>query len=105
MQVEDKVDNNEETPNKNVLSSLRARIEDRLALSDSYKHVFSSVEGKRVLRHLMNQCGLLNPKIVIDTNLLLVHQGQRQIVLSILNIIGKDNNKIIEEIEESLQQE
>lgn len=86
------------------LGNLKQTVEDKLLLADSYRAIFSGKDGERVLRHLMKECGILSPKITTDTNMLLIRQGQQQIVLSILRIIGKDNQSIIEQIEESLNE-
>ena len=79
-------------------------LEDRITLNRSYRQVFSSPDGEKVLQHLMKGCGLLDPKIITDPNLLLVRQGQQHIVLSILRTIGRDPNKIRKEIQQSMEQ-
>jgi uncharacterized protein YbcV (DUF1398 family) len=91
--------------NKPAIQNLKDRITDRLMLAHSYKKVFGDEDGQRVLRHLMRASGILNPKIVTDHNALLVQTGQRQIVLSILKIIGADETKTMRMIEESLNNE
>lgn len=87
-----------------ILQSFKEKIEDRLLLRDSYKNVFENEDGQRVIRHLMKVCGLLKPKITTDTNTLLFQQGQRHIVLSILNILGSEPQQIIEQIQESINE-
>ena len=80
-------------------------LRDRLHKNAAYKSVFNSPDGELVIQDLMKQCGLLNPQITTDTNLLLIQQGQQRIVLSILRILGKDAAEITEQIKESMKHE
>jgi anaerobic C4-dicarboxylate transporter len=80
--------------------NLKDRLEDRLRLHDSYKAVFRTEDGERVLRHLLKMCGIVKPSITTDANMLLIRQGQQHIVLSILTIINKDASEILKQIEE-----
>jgi hypothetical protein len=87
---------------------LKQVLEDRLALQASFKKAFEGEDGERVLRYLMKQAGLVPNRrqvIITDPNLLLVKQGQQQIVLSILRIIGLNADQITEQIKESLTNE
>lgn len=87
------------------VSQLRQALEDRIHLASAYKSIFETEDGKVVLRHLMKESGILNPKIMADTNLLLIRQGQQHVVLSILRILGKDPIEITEQIKESMRYE
>lgn len=85
--------------------ALAETLEDRLKLHASYRKVFGNEDGERILRHLLKECGILNPRITVDANMLLVKQGQQHIVLSILKILGMDKNVIIEQLKQSLNNE
>lgn len=87
------------------IQKLEFILKNKLHLHKAYNSIFNTPDGELVLAHLMQGCGLLNPKITTDTNLLLVRQGQQQIVLSILRTLGKTQDQITKQIKESLANE
>lgn len=86
-------------------TQIKQALEDRLGLYHSVQAVFDSPDGERVIRYLCKVSGITKPKIITDPNLLLVRQGQQHIVLTLLNILGKDPNQIVNLIEEGLKNE
>jgi hypothetical protein len=84
-----------------VIDHLTGKVE----LHNAYKKVFNNPAGEMVLNHLLKECGILNPKITTKTELLLIQQGQRHIVLSIVRILGKNEKEILKQIQESLEKE
>lgn len=71
---------------------------DLLALHESVRTVLDNPEGERVLRYLMKISALSHPKLTTDTSMLLIREGQQQIVLTLLRILGKDPQYLIEQI-------
>jgi hypothetical protein len=88
-----------------VNSDLIQRLKNRLRLHQAYKSIFNTPDGELVLEHLMRESGILSPKITVDFNSLLVKEGQKHIVLSILRILGRDVNKLTKQIQESMAHE
>jgi hypothetical protein len=80
-------------------------LEERLHLKKAVESLFESEDGKVVLRYLCKISGLTRPQITTDPNVLLLRQGQQHIVLTILNIMAKDPQTIIDQITESLKNE
>lgn len=86
-------------------NDLRNVLEERINLRQSTINALDTPDGKRLLRYLLKIAGLTKPRIITDPNLLLVRQGQQHIVLTILNIMGQDPDQLLEQIEQSLQQQ
>ena len=86
------------------MKNLSEVLSEKLNLRQSTINALDNEDGKRLIRYLMKLAGLTKPKIITDPNLLLLRQGQQHIVLTILNIMGKDPNEIIEQIEQSLKE-
>ena len=72
----------------------------QLARYQDYNSVFNSPSGKRVLLDLMNKYSVLSPMYKGDVNELLVHEGQRKVILDILNILKIDVIKLKERVDE-----
>lgn len=81
------------------------RLKNQIHITKLYREVFNTPQGEEVLNHLVKESGLLDTKLTTDTNLLLVQQGQRRIVLSILRTVGRDPHQITKQIEESMNYE
>ena len=58
---------------------------DRLTMD--YRHVFRGHTGRRVLDDLMNRFGVLQPMLGPELER---QEGQRQVVLHILNLVGHE---------------
>ena len=70
-------------------------------LISKYRAVFGSAEGRAVLYDLMKVNFVMSPTIVSNkTDLVLVHEGQRNAILRILTILKIDPEKLLGTIEE-----
>lgn len=67
----------------------------------AYKNVFSSVQGKEVLDDLIKSCYLLSPTFSKDPYETAFKEGQRNVVLKILQLLEVDLNKVEEMIKQS----
>jgi hypothetical protein len=65
-------------------------------LVSSYKRLFKSPDGERVLNDLMRQYHVLQPTFSrgIDPDEVLVREGQRSVILSILRTLSIDVGKL-----------
>jgi hypothetical protein len=86
---------------KNTINQTR----DLLALHGSVKAVFDNNDGERVIRYLAKVAGLSAPRLTTDTSMLLIRQGQQQIVLTILKILGKDPQYLVDQIKKGMESE
>lgn len=77
----------------------------KIRLHHAYKKVFNTPDGEIVLEHLLRVAGVLNPKITTNPSTLLIREGQRHVVLSILRILGRDIPELKEQIKESMLNE
>jgi hypothetical protein len=64
-----------------------------------YQKVFSGPDGRAVLYDMMATHGMLTPHHV-DTNKMLLKEGERLVVLRILSILKVDVKQLLERIEE-----
>ena len=60
---------------------------DREHKVENYQKVFGSPLGEEVLLDLMKSHGILSPVFNGDVNAMLVAEGERRVVLRILNIL------------------
>lgn len=71
-----------------------------LGLRKAYKKVFSSDEGKTILKHLLELCHFYDTSIginkdgVLDPSLTIYNEGQRSIILTVLKICNYNNEEI-----------
>lgn len=74
-----------------------SKIPERVA---AYQRVFTSADGEKVLHDLMKQYYLTRPTYgaSIDPDVMLVREGQRSVVLSILNTLKLNVSKMREHI-------
>lgn len=59
-------------------------------LNDSYKYLFSSIEGKEVLNDIVAFCNILSPTFSKDVNEMLINEGKREVALMILSRLTLD---------------
>lgn len=74
----------------------------QLARITDYKAVFGTPAGKRVLLDLMNVHGILAPMYNGDRVGFFIKEGQRTVVLRILNVLGIDEAQLRERINEDV---
>lgn len=83
-----------------MIRSLR----NKLKLKQTYRSVFNTPEGRKVLHHLLRESGISRPDLSTDPNENLVKAGRQQIVYSILRMVGEGDDFILSQIEQ-LEQE
>jgi len=71
----------------------------------AYKALFGSPDGKRVLNDLIRTCGMLNATYAGDPNEVIFREGQRAIVVRILNILKIDPSRLQKNIEDMRKEE
>lgn len=77
--------------------------ETALARASDYKRIFSTEAGQRVIQDLINQHQILRPTYDAkssDTNLMLIREGERAVILRILSILNVDPAKFLQRIKE-----
>lgn len=75
------------------------------AIIQSYKNVFATPEGEIVLKDMMFHFGVLRDNYTGDVNLLLIREGERRVVLSILEKLNIDVQGIKERIDRYANEE
>ena len=86
----------------NILTILRGR----LSIQKSYRQVFNTEDGKRVLSHLMKNGFITKSTFVAgDPHQTAMNEGSRRVVLSILAFMNKDEKEMQKQIETELQNE
>lgn len=76
-------------------------VKDRVSLHAAYKRVFNVESGdvRKVLKHLCKVAHVMEPTFVEGKpDLSAFHEGQRHIVVSLLNYINKDTDKLLEQL-------
>ena len=76
----------------------------RLATVSDYQRVFNSVEGRRVLRHLMKVHGFMQTSYNENPYATAFNEGGRNVVIQIMNKVRIDLNKLEKEIKEQQEQ-
>jgi hypothetical protein len=75
-------------------------------LHSSYRRIFETPDGQRVLKHLMKTCFVTSSTFVAgDQQQTTLNEGSRRVVLSILKFLGQSQDKLDKMIEEGLQDE
>jgi hypothetical protein len=76
-------------------------------LLSCYKRVFGTDDGKRVLNDLIKQYYLMVPTFgrVFNSELMLVREGQRSVILSILRSVNIDVSKLRDRMEQITKDE
>lgn len=89
----------------NAISKVYEGIRDRVSLRDSYRAIFDTPDGKRVLRHLM-RVGFVTKSTLVagDPHQTAHNEGMRRLVLSIINYAVKDHADLEQMMEESLNE-
>lgn len=82
-----------------------AAIKRKIDVGASYKAVFETPDGQRVLQHLMRVGFVTSSTFVVnDPQQTALNEGSRRIVLSIIKKIGTDDSELIKQMEESLNE-
>lgn len=77
------------------MSETKKPIEKRLATIADFKRTFETAHGKRVLRRMMKECGMMEPSYVPgDPQGTAFNEGKRAAVLDICNRLKLDLKKI-----------
>jgi hypothetical protein len=81
-------------------------IKDRVLLHGSYRRIFDSPDGARVLTHIMKVGHVTSTTFVPgDPHMTAMNEGKRLLALSILRFVGTEHKKLIEQVEETLTHE
>ena len=87
------------------------RIKKQKEMVSTYKRVFTSDDGRRILSDLMNVCGMQRSSFDSDPLKMAYHEGERAVVLRILKSVNVSafqlNNwfKMIEKQQDELSEE
>lgn len=88
------------------MSQLANILRGRLAIQRSYRQVFNTEDGKRVLSHLMKNGFITKSTFVAgDPHQTAMNEGSRRVVLSILAFMNKDEKEMQKQIETEIQNE
>jgi hypothetical protein len=71
-----------------------------LATVSDYQKVFNSVEGRRVLRHLMKVHGFMQTSYNDNPYATAFNEGARNVIIQVMNKVRLDLNKLEEDIKE-----
>lgn len=80
---------------------IKQRMEKREKLNRAYLAVFSSPEGQLVLQDLMTRHGFINAHPV-ETNEMFLKEGERTVVLRILQILQTNPQQIVERLRDEV---
>lgn len=83
---------------------LQKRLDQLTGIHRSYRAVFGSPDGQRVLRHICRQGFVFKPSMNTG-GLTEFNEGRRSLALEILAFIGKDEADIMKTIEMSQREE
>jgi hypothetical protein len=73
----------------------------RASITQDYKRIFTSTSGKRVLKDMMNTHNFLTSSFSAgDTNETFFREGERNVILRILNLLHIDTDEMLKQIEE-----
>ena len=89
------------------MNELAQKLKDMLALRSSYRRVFDqSDSAQRVLRHLC-KVGFVGRTTFVhgDSHQTARNEGMREIVVSILRFIHRDDDALRKQIEQAYEQE
>ncbi len=73
----------------------------RLATIEDYKSTFSSKSGEKVLWDLMREHHMISPTMDVNTHDTAFREGQRNVVLRILQLMKTDTKKLLKIIEQA----
>lgn len=65
----------------------------------AYKNIFTSVDGEKVLKDLMDNHWILKSSYNGNTNDMLLREGEKNVILRILHILDIDINALYERID------
>ena len=85
-------------------SDIAQAFKDRLQLNSYYKDTFVSVQGQKVLEHLCKKAHVTGSSFVTgDPYLTAFNEGQRHIVMSILQFLYKNPNQLVQQIQKQYE--
>jgi hypothetical protein len=87
-------------------TGLIQHLSETLNKRKAYKNIFTTEDGKIVLRHLCKTCCVTSPAFVAgDAQTTAYNNGKRDIVLAILRFVHANDDDIRLAIEEAYKQE
>lgn len=78
--------------NGNDLDALK----QQLQRADDYKHIFNTAEGQRVLRDVLDFCGLLSDGFAEDPYVTAYNAGRRSVGVYLLRMLELDREQLQE---------
>lgn len=81
-------------------------VSGRRRIKDSYKSIFDTPDGQRVLRHIV-RAGYVNRSTFVrgDIHETMLREGQRRMALSIIRYAKQDKDATLTVIEENLNED
>ena len=78
-------------------------VNERIRIKESFRAVFGTPDGKVVLRYILrNSCALRSTYgRGVDRDLMMIREGERRLALSILRMVCKNDDELINELEET----
>lgn len=77
----------------------------RVTLLQNYKITFSDGPGRKVLLDLMTTHHIMGPVFTENARETILREGERNVVLRILKILGIDTNEMLKNIEEAQREQ
>lgn len=76
--------------------------DNAIKMIDMYKTLFASNNGRLILHDLCMKCGMFQSSHTVgDSHSMAFNEGRRSVVIEILDIINKDQSKILQQFSES----
>lgn len=78
-------------------------ISERYRIKESFRVVFGTPDGHAVLRYILrNSCTLRSTYgRGVDRDLMMIREGERRLALSILRMVCRNDDELINELEET----
>lgn len=81
-------------------------IREKLAVTSSFKQVFGTEDGQRVLRHILKMGFVTSTTFVAgDPHRSAMNEGSRRLALSILKLVHSDPKKLVDQLTEEMKNE
>lgn len=75
------------------------RVKEKVEILSAYKNIFTSLDGEKVLKDLMENHWILKSSYSGNTNDMILREGEKNVVLRILHILDIDINALYERID------
>jgi len=75
-------------------------LKQQLQRADDYKHIFNTAEGQRVLRDVLDFCGLLSDGFAEDPYVTAYNAGRRSVGVYLLEKLEMDRQRLMQMVRE-----